>query len=242
MRAPCPDANGCARRRLPAGHADGYNPVDPRPHPDPGEVHTMKGITPFSRALLAAAAGLSIAACSTPEAEPETRAEPPSAAVEQTPQAAQAAPPASPRDTAEMTFAGERMLVDYGRPSMRGRVIFGGLVPYGRVWRTGANAATTFVTPRDVRIGGTPVPAGTYTLYTLPGASEWQLIVNRQTGQWGTEYDESQDLARIPMHVERTPAPVEQFTISLVAGTGMVMEWENTRVSVPIEPATPGAD
>jgi hypothetical protein len=112
------------------------------------------------------------------------------------------------------------------------------------VWRTGANAATTFVTPRDVRIGGTPVPAGTYTLYTLPGASEWQLIVNRQTGQWGTEYDQAQNLARIPMRVERTPAPVEQFTISLVPGSGaasLVMEWESTRVSVPVEMATPGA-
>ena len=75
----------------------------------------------------------------------------------------------------------------------------GGLVPYGQVWRTGANAATTLVTPRDLRIGDTPVPAGTYTLYTLPGESEWQLIINRQTGQWGTEYDQAQDLARIPM-------------------------------------------
>ncbi|HEX2209536.1 MAG TPA: DUF2911 domain-containing protein [Longimicrobium sp.] len=153
--------------------------------------------------------------------------------------------PASPRDTAEMRYADERIYVDYGRPYMRGRTIMGGLVPYGQVWRTGANEATHFVTPRDLRIGGTTVPAGTYTLYTLPGASEWQLIINRQTGQWGTEYDQAQDLARIPMRVERTPTPVEQFTIELRPGGGNVlnlaMMWENTRAWVPMEIVHPGA-
>jgi Protein of unknown function (DUF2911) len=182
------------------------------------------------------------AACSgsaeeeTPPAADAQQAQPAAPAAQ--PQAAgQPQQPASPRDTAEMTHQGQRIYVDYGRPYMRGRTIMGGLVPYGQVWRTGANAATTLVTPVDLRIGGTPVSAGTYTLYTLRGETEWQLIVNRQTGQWGTEYDQAQDLARIPMRVERTPAPVEQFTITLQPGTGMVMEWENTRVSVPIQPA-----
>jgi hypothetical protein len=206
----------------------------------------MKRMTPFSRAALAAAAVLSVAACSpgTPEAEPGAQAESqPTPAAQPQPQAGATQPPASPRDTAAMTYAGERVYVDYGRPSMRGRTIMGGLVPYGQVWRTGANAATTLVTTRDWRIGGTLVPAGTYTLYTLPGETEWQLIVNRQTGQWGTEYDQAQDLARIPMRVERTAAPVEQFTINLVAGSPaqLVMEWENTRASVAMEPASPGA-
>lgn len=203
----------------------------------------MTRITPFHRAALAAAAVLSLGACSPapePEAEPaeaQAQAAPPAQAPAQ-PAAQQQ--PASPRDTAEMTYAGARVLVDYGRPYMRGRTIMGGLVPYGRVWRTGANAATTLVLPSDFRIGGTPVPAGTYTLYTLPGEQAWQLIVNKQTGQWGTEYDQAQDLARIPMKVERTAAPVDQFTISLAAGTGLVMEWENTRASVSMEPASPG--
>ncbi|HEX6040158.1 DUF2911 domain-containing protein [Longimicrobium sp.] len=206
----------------------------------------MKRITPFSRAALAAAAVLSLGACS-PEPAPDAEPAPDTQAAPAAQPQAQAQPqgtpqqPASPRDTAEMAFAGERIYVDYGRPYMRGRTIMGGLVPYGRVWRTGANAATTFVTPRDVRIGETLVPAGTYTLYTLPGEQAWQLIVNKQTGQWGTQYDPAQDLTRIPMKVERTAAPVEQFTISLVPGTGLVMEWENTRVSVPIQPATGGA-
>lgn len=146
-------------------------------------------------------------------------------------------PVASPRDTAELAIAGGQLMVDYGRPSMRGRTIMGGLVPYGQVWRTGANQATHFTTPVNLRIGGIAVPAGTYTLYTLPTADSWQLIVNRQTGQWGTEYDAARDLARIPMRVERTSAPVEQFTIALEPGSTprLALTWENTRAWVPVE-------
>jgi hypothetical protein len=202
----------------------------------------------FRTALVAVAA--SLAACSGPRENenPEPRPAEQAAAAPAQPAAqgpqGQRPPPASPRDTAEMRIANDRIYVDYGRPYMRGRTIMGGLVPYGQVWRTGANAATTFVTPRDVRIGGTAVPAGTYTLYTLPGENAWQLIINRQTGQWGTQYDQAQDLARIPMRVERTPSPVEQFTIALEPGggavTNLVMTWENTRASVPIEAATGG--
>lgn len=194
----------------------------------------MNRRNPTVRAALAAGA-LLLAACGTPEEAPvET---PP--VTTQAPAAEPAAPeqPASPRDTARATVGGARVMVDYGRPSMRGRTIMGGLVPYGRVWRTGANAATTLVTDADLRIGETAVPRGTYTLYTIPGEDAWTLVVNRQTGQWGTEYDEAQDLARIPMQVSRTDAPVEQFTISVVPGQGnageLVMEWENTRASVP---------
>jgi hypothetical protein len=205
--------------------------------------------TPIVRTVLLLAA-VSLSACSgSPESEaPEPQAQaaaPAPAAQAPAPPQGEAAPPASPRDTAETRIADARIYVDYGRPFMRGRTIMGGLVPYGQVWRTGANAATTLVTPRDLRIGATRVPAGTYTLYTLPGESAWQLIVNRQTGQWGTEYDPAQDLARIPMRVERTSAPVEQFTIALQPGGGdaldLVMTWENTRVSVPMELVQPEA-
>jgi hypothetical protein len=144
----------------------------------------------------------------------------------------------SPRDTARIELEGRRVYVDYGRPSMRGRRIVGELVPYGRVWRTGANAATTLVTETDLRIGDALVPRGTYTLYTLPSARGWTLIVNRQTGQWGTQYDASRDLVRIPMRTTRVASPVEKFTITLergARGTGtLAMAWENTRVSVPV--------
>ena|SRR5579871_5874611 len=148
--------------------------------------------------------------------------------------------PLSPRDKAQFTFAdGKKITVDYGRPSMRGRKIMGGLVPYGEVWRTGANEATGFVTEAKLTIGGKEVPAGKYTLYTLPSAAGWKLIINKQTGQWGTEYDEKQDLARIDMKTTKLDKPVEEFTISFdkSGGNGAVMKlaWENTAASVDIK-------
>jgi hypothetical protein len=151
----------------------------------------------------------------------------------------------SPRDTVRFELeGGRRVYVDYGRPSMRGRRIVGELVPYGRVWRTGANAATTLVTEADLRIGDALVPRGTYTLYTLPTARGWTLIVNRQTGQWGTQYDASRDLVRIPLRGTALPRPVEKFTIALERGTArnagtLAMAWENTRLTVPFRVQAP---
>lgn len=153
----------------------------------------------------------------------------------------------SPRDTVQLPVGeGRRIWIDYGRPSMRGRRIMGGLVPYGRVWRTGANAATTLVADVDVELGGTRLPRGTYTLYTIPTAGAWTLIVNRQTGQWGTQYEPSRDFARIPMHVSSLREPVEQFTILLERGRGdrpgtLALEWENTRASLPFRVVSPAA-
>lgn len=145
---------------------------------------------------------------------------------------------ASPRDTARGAVGGVRVLVDYGRPYKKGRTIFAadGLVPYGRVWRTGANAATTLVTSGALTVGGTRVPAGTYTLYTVPGPDAWQLVINRQTGQWGTEYDQARDFARVPMRVSRLSAPVEQFTAA-VEGNALVLRWDTTQASVGLAAA-----
>lgn len=144
----------------------------------------------------------------------------------------------SPPGTAEVTLKGQEITISYGRPSMRGRKIMGDLVPYDKVWRTGANEATTLTTPVDLDIGGTNVPAGKYTLWTLPSEGTWKLIINKQTGQWGTEYSEDKDLARVDMQKSQTPQPVEQFTISWKKNTGdsadLVMEWETTRVSIPV--------
>jgi hypothetical protein len=143
------------------------------------------------------------------------------------------------RDTTRASVGGASLWVDYGRPVARGRQIFGqgGIVPPGLVWRTGANAATHFRTDRALDFGGTAVPAGTYTLYTLPDASGgWQLIVNRQTGQWGTVYDQARDLARIPLRVEALPTPVERFTIAVEpqgAGGVLSLSWDRTRLSAP---------
>ena len=148
---------------------------------------------------------------------------------------------ASPAATAEITLAGKRVKVDYGRPSMRGRKVFGELVPYGQVWRTGANEATQLITEITLEVGGAPVPAGKYTLYTLPAESGWKLIINKQTGQWGTAYDQKQDLARVDMKTERIEIPIEQFLISFVPkgsdGATLRLDWEKTRAQVDIKVA-----
>jgi len=142
----------------------------------------------------------------------------------------------SPRDTVRVSAGGASLLVDYGRPSRRGREIFGNVVLWGTVWRTGANAATQFRSDRDLVIGGVVVPAGTYTLFTLPAQTGWQLIVNRQTGQWGTAYDSAQDLIRVPLTVTALGAPVEVFTIAVEpqgAGGLLSFAWDRTRAQVP---------
>jgi hypothetical protein len=143
----------------------------------------------------------------------------------------------SPPGTAKATIDGATIQIDYSRPSMKGRKIMGGLVPYGQVWRTGANEATTLTTDKAIDIGGLAVPAGKYTLYTLPGETEWKLIVNKQTGQWGTNYDEKQDLGRVTLKKAAPPAPVEQFTISIDKadkGGTLKLAWENTELTAPI--------
>ena len=111
-------------------------------------------------------------------------------------------------------------------------------MPYGKVWRTGANAATTLTSEGDLTIGGLAVPAGKYTLFTIPGETEWTLIVNKQTGQWGTAYDEKQDLGRVPMKVAALPSPREEMTIALRPADGgkgtLAVEWEGTAATVDV--------
>jgi hypothetical protein len=144
----------------------------------------------------------------------------------------------SPRDTTAQTIGSAHLVVDYGRPSKRRREIFGSLVPFGTVWRTGANEATHFRTDRDLTIGTIRVPRGTYTLWTIPSSEGWTLIVNRQTGQWGTDYDKSKDLGRTAMKVGALSSPVEQFTIAIEAMDGssgvLSLRWDTTQASVPI--------
>jgi hypothetical protein len=150
----------------------------------------------------------------------------------------QAKPPLSPPGQTTAKIGAATLTIDYNRPSMRGRKIMGELVPFGKVWRTGANRATHLKTDAGIRIGTLAVPAGTYTIYTLPGEKAWTLIINKQIGQWGTQYDQAQDLGRVDLKVEALPAAVEQFTMTL-SGTGntgsLTLEWENTRASVAIE-------
>lgn len=145
----------------------------------------------------------------------------------------------SPLDSVSAAIGAAQVAVVYSRPFVRGRTVWGGeLVPYGTWWRTGANAATAFHTTHDLTVGGVRVPAGQYTLFTLPSATGSQLIINKKTGEWGTEYDASQDLARIPLTATPLPSPVEQFTIVVEptgAGAGVLrMRWADRELSVPV--------
>ena len=150
----------------------------------------------------------------------------------------------SPPASAACKFSdGKTIHVDYSSPRAKGRKIFGAasekaLVPYGEIWRTGANEATTFVSDTNLTVGGKAVPAGSYTLFTIPNADKWTLIVNKKNAEWGIPYKyQADELARVDMQVSKTPAPVENFTIAFdQAGSKctLSMEWENTRASVEI--------
>jgi hypothetical protein len=134
---------------------------------------------------------------------------------------------------------GKSIKTDYSSPRMKERKIYGDLVPFGQVWRTGANEATTFVPSTGVVVGDKEVPAGSYTIFTVPAADKWTLIVNKKTGEWGIPYKyESDELARIDMKVSKLPSPVENFTISYAksgSGCTMQIDWETTRASVDIK-------
>jgi hypothetical protein len=153
----------------------------------------------------------------------------------------------SPHETTSRVVDGSRVTVVYGRPYTKNprsgevRKIWGGLVPYGKVWRTGADEATLLVTQKPLMIGATEIPAGAYTLWTLPQEDGTaKLIINKQIGQWGVgpgSYDEKQDLARVDLNKESLDKPVDQFTMAVEKGSSgggvLKMSWENTQFSVP---------
>lgn len=145
---------------------------------------------------------------------------------------------ASPNQTVSATLGSTAVVVAFGSPRRRGREILGRVVPYGEVWRTGANEASVLVTDGDLTIGGVEVPAGAYSLWTLPKRDGVELIINRQHGQWGTQYDASQDLARLPMRVAPAPEPRESFAITVsptTAGAGELrILWDSFVWSVPV--------
>jgi hypothetical protein len=133
---------------------------------------------------------------------------------------------------------GKTIRTNYSSPRMKGRRIYGDLVPFGEVWRAGANEATTFVTNGDVVVGGKTVPAGSYTIFTIPMTDKWILIINRKTGEWGIPYKyESDELTRVDMTVSKLPAPLENFTIGYdksASGCALRIDWETTRASVDL--------
>jgi hypothetical protein len=152
---------------------------------------------------------------------------------------AQEKPRVSPHETVNASVGDAKITIVYGRPyskdpkSGEKRKIWGTLVPYNKVWRMGADEATILTTDKDISIGGTPIKAGNYSLYLWPTEAGAKLIVNKQTGQWGTKYDEKQDLVRIDLKKQPAEKPVDQFTIAIDNGVLKLM-WEDTQYSAPI--------
>jgi hypothetical protein len=144
----------------------------------------------------------------------------------------------SPPAKATCSVGDATINLDYSSPRAKGRKIFGGIVPYGQEWRLGANEATTFVTSAAVTVGGTKVPAGSYTLFAVPTEDKWTLVISKKTGEWGVPYPgKDSDFARVDMKASKLPSPMENFTISFdKAGSGCTLraDWENTRASVEI--------
>jgi len=144
----------------------------------------------------------------------------------------------SPPAETSATIGGKKIQLTYSSPRMRGRKIMGGLVPFGEVWRTGADSATTMSTQANLQIGDLKIPKGNYTIYTIPKANEWTLIVSKELGQWGTDYHPKLDLGRAKMSVKALSAPVENFKLEVTsqgANNGLLtMTWEKTQASIVI--------
>jgi hypothetical protein len=145
----------------------------------------------------------------------------------------------SPAAQAQCKFSdGKTVKSDYSSPRAKGRKIFGGLVPYGEVWRAGANEATTLVTDTNLNIGGKDIPAGSYTLFTIPNADKWVLIISKKTGEWGVPYPgQGDDFTRVDMKVSALSSPMENFTIGFDqtgSTCAMHLDWEKTRATVDI--------
>jgi hypothetical protein len=152
------------------------------------------------------------------------------------------APRKSPHESTSIDVGGHKITVTYGRPYLKGRKMLGAHEPYGKVWRTGADEATTLETGADLDINGLRVPKGKYGLFTIPGEHGWKLIVSKKPDQWGAfTYSEADDLGRVDMTAGKSSGLVEQFTIKLTPAGGngvtLAMSWENTEVTVPIKVA-----
>jgi len=149
-------------------------------------------------------------------------------------------PRKSPHESTSITVNGHKITIPYGRPYLRGRKMIGDHEPYGKVWRTGADEATTLQTDADLDINGLRVPKGTYGIFTIPNADKWTLIVNKTAKQWGAfSYKEAADLGRVDMTLSKAGSPVEQFTITLTpqgsSGALLKMSWDTVEASVPIK-------
>ena len=143
--------------------------------------------------------------------------------------------PASPQATATGKIGAANVKIVYCQPSARGRKIMGGLVPYGEVWRTGANEATTIEIDKPVKIEGKDLAAGKYSLFTIPGENEWTIIINKDAKQWGAyKYKQEDDVLRVTVKPTKAAAPVETFNIA-VGKDDVQLKWENTAVAFKVK-------
>lgn len=148
----------------------------------------------------------------------------------------------SPRETISATIGGKKVTIEYSRPYVKGRDVWdpnANIAPFGKVWRTGADEATTITTEGDLMLGSLHVPAGAYALFTIPGEEEWTLIINKVAKQWGAfKYDASQDLGRVKMKAAKQSTSTEQFTIELIATGGangvLKLTWDKLSASIPV--------
>lgn len=155
------------------------------------------------------------------------------AATEQAPQDERASRPSPPRQ-AKGTVGEAEITIDYSSPSVKGRKIWGGLVPYGQVWRTGANEATTFEVTKDITVEGKALPAGKYALFTIPGEQKWTIIFNTAPDQWGaSDYDQAKDALRVEVAPQTLDESVEAMEISVGEGT-VTLRWEKLAVSFKV--------
>lgn len=152
-------------------------------------------------------------------------------------------PAASPRATVEQQFSMSKITVDYGRPGVKGRKVFGDLVPYGKVWRAGANSSTKIEFRQSINFGGVMVPAGKYGLYILPNEKDWKIILNSDSQSWGTAYDASKDLYSVVVPVQKMADRQEFFEIALQPlddnAIDLVFKWDNVKAVVPMKTGNP---
>lgn len=148
---------------------------------------------------------------------------------------------ASPPDKVSQTIGDATVTIEYSQPSVKGRTIWGEVVPYDKVWRTGANEATTFEASADVNIEGQTLEAGKYTLFTIPGKDEWTIIFNKQTGQWGTQYNEEEDALRVKVKPMKAPTMTEKMTFDISDKGKVSLMWENLMVNFKVKPASKSA-
>lgn len=152
-------------------------------------------------------------------------------------------PAASPRATVEQQFSMSKITVDYGRPGVKGRKVFGDLVPYGKVWRAGANSSTKIEFRQSINFGGVMVPAGKYGLYILPNEKDWKIILNSDSQSWGTAYDASKDLYSVAVPVQKVADRQEFFEIALQPvddnAIDLVFKWDNVKAVVPMKTGNP---